>query len=44
MTRTTSRGVASPYAGRLTDMTADVLDLRLDDRAALLLVGLRGDW
>ncbi|CCG01124.1 protein of unknown function [Blastococcus saxobsidens DD2] len=24
--------------------TADLLALRSDDRAALLLVGLRGDW
>ncbi|SEL95782.1 hypothetical protein SAMN04515665_12445 [Blastococcus sp. DSM 46786] len=24
--------------------TADLLALRSDDRAALLLIGLRGDW
>ncbi|MGY1723994.1 hypothetical protein [Blastococcus sp. SYSU DS0533] len=33
---------ASAYRG-LVD-TADLLALRSDDRAALLLIGLRGDW
>ncbi|SFF01346.1 hypothetical protein [Blastococcus tunisiensis] len=35
-------GAGRPYA-RVMD-PADLLALRSDERAALLLIGLRGDW